>query len=287
MDKIAIIVNKKAKNAEQINPYITGFAEAKLDVQLFTTEPQDLDATIKNAIANYKIVLVGGGDGTIRTAAQHAAKTKTVIGVLPLGTLNHFSKELNVPTTIEEIVAALKAGSTQIIDLAEVNGLIFVNNSSIGFYPNFADKRDLYSKKYNKWLSYIPSFLESVIKHRAFSLELKSKDINRMLYTSFLMVSNNAYSYEFPITFKREHFNHAELGLYFFKQGRLRLLKLLKSYFSKPNNFEIHQVSGPIELHFRSIDEINISLDGDTMDVKTPLIYQSLPASLTVLSKSS
>ncbi|TAL59649.1 MAG: diacylglycerol kinase [Legionella sp.] len=289
MNELAIVINNHAKNATQGSQYLDALREANIPFQLYEVESDELETTLENCLKNHNTLLIGGGDGTIRTAAQYCAKTTKVMGVLPLGTLNHFAKELDLPQTVEELIAAVKEKCTQQIDLAEVNGLIFVNNSSIGFYPKFADKRDHYSKSYNKWLSYIPSLIEGFRKHKAYKVEIKSKTkrLNLKLRTSFLMVSNNVYTYEFPITIKRDNFQESCLGLYFYKSGTLKILKIIKGLFNKNNDFEVHKCTAPLELHFQDHQEMNISLDGDTMKVKTPLHYQSLPQSLTLLTKAS
>lgn len=287
MSKIAIVINKKAKNAAAAKDYLDGFKDAHIPYKLYETAPENLASILKKCVTKYQIILVGGGDGTIRTAAQYCAQTSVILGVLPLGTLNHFSKELALPESIIDILDSIKHQHTLTIDVVEVNGTIFINNSSIGFYPKFANKRDLYSKKYNKWLSYIPGFIECFKKHKAFSVVIKSKKINYSLYTSFLMISNNLYTYEFPATIKRNSFQKSLLGLYYFKQGKIQLFKILKTLFTNNNNFEIHQSKFPIELHFDDRKEITISVDGDTLKIETPLVYKLLPKSLIILSKPS
>lgn len=285
MSVIAIIINNKARNASNVSSYLEGFKEANIAFKLYETDPDDLVSTIKQCMTKYKILLVGGGDGTIRTAAQCTVHTPTILGILPLGTLNHFAKELNLPQNATELIDSLTAQQTITIDIAEVNGLVFINNSSFGFYPKFVDKRDAYSKFYNKWLSYIPSFIESIKKHRVFNVDVKSKQLNIKLRTSFLMVSNNVYSFEFPTLFKRNSFQKSMLGLYYFKKGKLRIFKIIKGIFSKTGNFEINELDKPIQIEFKDQEEITISLDGETTKVKTPLHYKSVPQSLIILTK--
>ncbi|HRD68832.1 MAG TPA: diacylglycerol kinase family protein [Legionella sp.] len=287
MIELAVIINNKAKNAAGASNYLKGLKEAGIIFKLYESDPEKLDSTIKRCITQYPMILVGGGDGSIRTAAQNCANTKTVLGVLALGTLNHFSKELNLPANVAEMVQAVKDKKTMLIDLAEVNGSVFVNNSSIGFYPKFAKRRDLYTKLYNKWLSYIPSFFDSLKKHDQFDLVIKSNELNLLLQTSFLMVSNNVYSYEFPITFKRDDFQKSMLGLYYFKYGKMRFMKLISTWFKNKSNFEIKESAHPLEISFHNCDEVSVALDGDTMKMSTPLLYKSLPQSLNVLIKSS
>ena len=48
-----------------------------------------------------ELLVVGGGDGTISAAASALAGSKTALGILPLGTLNHFARDLGIPTDIE------------------------------------------------------------------------------------------------------------------------------------------------------------------------------------------
>lgn len=287
MNTIAIVINNKAKNAAAAKEFLDGFQGAHIPYKLYETDPDKLVSILKKCVTKYQIILVGGGDGTIRTAAQYCAHTSVILGVLPLGTLNHFSKELALPDNIADIIDSIKHQHTLTIDVAEVNGTIFINNSSIGFYPKFADTRDRYSKIYNKWLSYIPGIIESLKKHKSFTLDIKSKKINCSLHTSFLMISNNLYSYEFPATIKRVGFQKSVLGLYYFKQGKIELFKILKSLFYNSDDFEIHQSKSPIEIHFPNQEEITISLDGDTLKIKTPLIYKIVPKSLNILVKPS
>ncbi|KTD33216.1 Diacylglycerol kinase [Legionella nautarum] len=287
MNTIAVIINNKAKNHTESKTYLDAFKETQLIYKLYEISPKQLALTIQKCISKHKIILVGGGDGTIRTAAQYCINTPIILGVLPLGTLNHLAKELGLPQNAKDLIDSLQKNQTVKIDVGTVNGFVFLNNASIGFYPQFANKRDLYTRIYSKWLSYIPSFIHSLKKHRTISLTIKSKDLNLFLRTSFLMVSNNLYSYEFPITLKRMSFHTSQLGLYFLKHGKIRLLKIMKHLFTSDSQFEIHQSKLPIEVHFNNKKEITISLDGDNKKVKAPLLFKILPNSLTLLTMSS
>ncbi|QRM33638.1 diacylglycerol kinase family protein [Microvirga sp. VF16] len=86
--------------------------------------------------------IVVGGDGSIRTVAHVLAGTDIPLGILPLGTLNHFARDLGIPTTIDEAVALIAAGQTHLFDVGEVNGEAFINNSSIGLYPYLVRERE-------------------------------------------------------------------------------------------------------------------------------------------------
>ncbi|OEH45311.1 lipid kinase YegS [Legionella parisiensis] len=108
MDTIAVIINKKAKNSANAILYLDGLKAADISYTLYETTPRNLPKTIKKCITIHKVILAGGGDGTIRTAAHYCAHKPIILGVIPLGTLNHFASELGLPSSVNEIVASLK-----------------------------------------------------------------------------------------------------------------------------------------------------------------------------------
>src|SRR4051794_27445145 len=90
-----------------------------------------------------QILIAAGGDGTISAVAASLVGTSAVLGVLPLGTLNHFPKGLRIPLDLEAASQVIQRGKIANVDAGEVNGRIFVNNSSLGLYPSMVFERDL------------------------------------------------------------------------------------------------------------------------------------------------
>ena len=86
-------------------------------------------------------IVAGGGDGTINAVASTLVGSNIALGVLPLGTLNHFAKDLNIPLELEAAAHNIIAGHASQIDVGEVNGRIFLNNSSLGLYPTLVRQR--------------------------------------------------------------------------------------------------------------------------------------------------
>ena len=93
------------------------------------------------------LLIVGGGDGTVSAAASALAGSRTKLGILPLGTLNHFARDLGLPADVGEAAAIIAAGNECCVDVAEMNGQIFINNSAIGLYPLMVVDRDLQRKR--------------------------------------------------------------------------------------------------------------------------------------------
>lgn len=102
------------------------------------------------AAGTYDAVVAGGGDGTLNCIANAMAGGPVPFGVLPLGTHNHFAREMNVPLDLDAAVAALAdgivGGRATDLDVGEVNGRVFLNFSGLGLHPQFVKERDAQQK---------------------------------------------------------------------------------------------------------------------------------------------
>ena len=96
----------------------------------------DLLATVRRVVqSGASTVVAGGGDGTVSTVASCLVESGIVLGVLPMGALNHFAKDLRIPLGLDEAVANIATGGVRAVDVGEVNRRTFINNSSLGLYP--------------------------------------------------------------------------------------------------------------------------------------------------------
>ena len=93
------------------------------------------------------MIIVGGGDGSISAAAGELADSSTALGILPLGTLNHFARDLGIPFDLAEAAQIIATGQRRKVDLAQVNGRTFINNSAIGLYPLVVIDRETQQKR--------------------------------------------------------------------------------------------------------------------------------------------
>lgn len=112
----------------------------------------------------------GGGDRTLNAVASRLAGGEKIFGVLPLGTLNHFAKDLNIPLELSAAVDNITAGNVAPVDVGDVNGQIFLNNSSIGLYPQIVMRRDTDRTfpAQRHWL--VPaSFVRAIIRQNFFA----------------------------------------------------------------------------------------------------------------------
>ena len=105
--------------------------------------PEDLPATAAAAAAgDADVVVAGGGDGTIATVAAALLDTPKALGVLPLGTFNYFARRFDVPLELDGALEVIATGDERPVSVGEVNGRVFLNNSSIGLYPAVLKQRE-------------------------------------------------------------------------------------------------------------------------------------------------
>src|SRR4051812_17751059 len=140
MARLTVLINKGggtvAADPKIRSKVAAAFRAAGLDVRVELIDGGKCEVRCR-AVAKRgdHLVVVGGGDGTISAAASGLADSKTRLGILPLGTLNHFARDLGIPTDLDEAAGLIASGKERRVDVAEMNGRIFINNSAIGLYP--------------------------------------------------------------------------------------------------------------------------------------------------------
>ena len=95
--------------------------------------PDQMEPTIREAIANAPMVIVGGGDGSLSTNVDFFMGMDTVFAIIPLGTANSFAGTLGIPKDVDSAVAVIADGERKRIDLGCIDGDYFVNAAAIGF----------------------------------------------------------------------------------------------------------------------------------------------------------
>lgn len=141
-NKATIFVNassgwdEKADAPEKLRAW---FADSGIDAEVqYVARGVNLAEKARDAVAQgADIVVAGGGDGTLSATASALAGTDVAFGILPVGTLNHFARDLGLPLDLEAAAKVVCSGRTVDVDIAEVNGKTFLNNSIIGLYPVF------------------------------------------------------------------------------------------------------------------------------------------------------
>ena len=124
----------------------------------FTTGPGDARRLAAEAArAGASVVVACGGDGTVSEVANGLAGSAAALGVMPIGTMNVFSKELEIPADLEAAWALITAGATRELDLPEANGAHFIQLAGVGLDAQVVKETTWESKKRLGPLSYLLS----------------------------------------------------------------------------------------------------------------------------------
>ena len=288
---LTCILNDKAgsSSAAEAQTLITRVAvkrgwEARV---LISSDGADLNSLADQARAAGGLVVGGGGDGTIAAVAAALVGTDTALGVLPMGTLNHFAKDLGIPLELEKAVQTLFTGKVARVDVGEVNGRIFLNNSSIGFYPRIVREREREQRQgRSKWVAFVQAAALIVQQPRTLHVELDEDHSRRQSYdTPFVFIGNNRYAVAGLEIGTRAILDGGKLWVCAVPYaGRLTLIALaLEALLGLVRDadlaaFETEQT----DVHTHR-DHVQVATDGEVNVMRTPLHYHCRPGALRVV----
>jgi len=236
-----------------------------------------------------ELVIVGGGDGTISAAASALIGTKTLLGILPLGTLNHFARDLGVPTDLGEAAKLIAAHNVRAVDVAEMNDRIFINNSAIGLYPLMVMDRDLQRKRLgrSKKLAMIVASARTIARFGHQRLTLTVNDEKERVDTPLLFVGNNDYRIDIGAPGQRETLDDGQLCVMVMrKKTRAGFVAAsLRALFNREREDDMERIDGVERLRVSSRRSVvPVSLDGEVVGAASPLEYRIRKGALRVIA---
>lgn len=255
-------------------------------IQLGTDGEETTKLVRQAAAGDGEILVIGGGDGTIGAAASEAVRADKVLGILPLGTLNNFSKDLGLPQELAGAVRVIAAGRTVTVDVAEANGRIFVNNSSIGLYPRIVIHREKQQRLgRGKWPAAFGAALRMFRRSPFLKVKIKLKGEELLRKTPFVFVGNNEYEMELYNIGRRERLDQGQLSLYCLRRsGRwgvaLLLFHTLTGRLAQWEDFEA-ATTDEVTIETRKW-QLPVALDGEVVLMESPLNYRIRPKALKV-----
>jgi diacylglycerol kinase family enzyme len=239
------------------------------------------------AVSDAATVVAGGGDGTINAVASALMGTDKTLGVLPLGTLNHFAKDLKIPLDVEKAVATIIEAHFVQVDVGEVNGRIFLNNSSLGLYPSIVHQREQKQKLgQGKWPAFLWATLGVMRRYPFLDVRLNADGKEFSSRTPFVFIGNNEYAMESFDIGGRSSLDAGRLSLYFsHRTGRLGLLGLgVRALLRR-----LHQAEDFVRLTTTEVlietkrNRLRVSIDGEVTLIRPPLRYRTRPGALRVM----
>ena len=235
----------------------------------------------------WTVIVAGGGDGTINTVASQVIGTDKILGVLPLGTLNHFARDLKIPTDLELAAQSIVAGQVIKVDVGEVNGRIFLNNSSLGLYPTIVREREKKQKLgAGKWPAFVWAAVTALRRYPFLDVRLSMDGKEFRRRTPFVFVGNNEYLMERLNIGVRECLNKGQLSLYMaHRTGRWGLLRLaLRALFGRLRDDKDFLALCTNEVRIQTRHKrLRVAFDGEVEVMETPFHYRVIPGALRVI----
>ena len=269
------------------------FAANGVDAEvLLATSGVEVSAMAKNAAhEKWSIVMAGGGDGTVNTVASHLIGTEKILGVLPLGTLNHFAKDLRIPLDLEGAAQTVISGHAAWVDVAEIDGRIFLNNSSLGLYPTIVREREKNQRLGSgKWPAFVWAAVSALRRYPFLHVHVIAGGKKFNLRTPFVFVGNNEYLMERLNIGGRARLDQGQLSLYVTNRtGRWGLVRLavraLLGRLREEKDF-LPLLTNEVKIETKH-RHLRVAFDGEVDLMPTPLNYRSRPRALRVMVPGS
>jgi diacylglycerol kinase family enzyme len=237
--------------------------------------------------AGVRCIAAAGGDGTVNSVAHNLVGTATPLGVIPVGTLNHFARDVGVGRNVEAALRILAHGYAMPVDVATVNDHVFVNNSSIGLYPRMVEIRERYEKRLGKWPALIEATLLIVREAQPSVVQITDGDNRLTVRTELIFVGNNQYEVDLLHLGKRTRIDAGELCCFILEvPGRVSLWRHIFRYLrdKQPKRHFLRSLEATeLAVIPRSRGRVEVAADGEVFHLTAPLRYRVLSRALQVV----
>ena len=233
-----------------------------------------------------RLFVAAGGDGTVNHVVQGLVNTEGVLGVIPVGTYNHFAIDLGIPTDWRAALEVALGGATKQVDVARANERFFINNISMGLYPELVSKREARGRDYPRWKARLFAAYSTLRKFPHVAVTLESEHHQEAVRTHVLMISNNTYDLSrIGIQAPRNGLEEGRLSVYWLPHvPRVKLMSFIAHYLAG----RVHTAPG-----FRSFrtarlkvqspkNHLHVGIDGEVATLALPLLVTIVPQSLLV-----
>lgn len=287
---LSMIYNEKSgfhasKNDEIYEQLMTIWSRHGFEIQVFdiASEP-DIQVLMKKIVdrhqqyKNLGVIVAAGGDGTLNAVASQLLHQPIPMGILPLGTFNYVARVLGIPLDILESAKVICTGQPRASHVAKLNQHIYLNNASLGLYPLFIKKRELYNQKLGRFpLNAYTSGLDVLIRDRKeLKLEVEVDGEKYPVKTPLLFFGNNQLQLE---EMKLKIAKCAELGevagVILAKSDKVTLFKtlfqLIRGNLEKAA--DVYSFSGETVTVHAQKKQLTVAVDGELFEIETPLHF--------------
>jgi len=281
----AILINRHAGTIVSRGPRaVVESLRRQIDAEGATAEIRILHPTSMNDALEtarddeyYDAVIVGGGDGTISSAAGLFVHSGKTLGILPLGTMNLFARSLRIPIDIDRALTALLAAEPAAVDLCSVNDRVFTHHVALGLHPTILRAREsmTYHGRLGKIWASLRAFFRALRRPPTLRVATTIDGIVSRWRTNTLIVSNNSFIEGIGHLPYAENPQGGNLTIYIAtSRNRRDLLRLssavaMGSWVKNPL-LESH-ITEEVEIVLRRRKHVLPSIDGELIGLASPL----------------
>jgi undecaprenyl-diphosphatase len=257
----------------------TQLPDAKVvEVEIATGD--ELRKALDDAADNALAIGVSGGDGSINTAAQVAVDNGKALMVVPGGTLNHLARDLGLGS-VEDAAKAIKSGHTIAMDVATIDGLVFLNTASFGSYVELVDAREDLERRIGKWPAVLVALFRVLRHSKPVDVEIDGKRMS--IWLAF--IGNCEYHPSGFAPSWRERLDDGQLDIRVVNGSdpwaRLRLIVSVLT--GKLGNSRVYKQFLANEVHVKSLQgPLRLARDGETFEGSVDFYIRKHPEPLAV-----
>lgn len=247
----------------------------------------DIRKEVRESLARgLRTFLVAGGDGSIHHAIQALVGTEGILGILPVGSVNHLARDLEIPLDWRAAFEVALRGETRQIDVGLVNGRYFLNSIMLGIYPTMTAYREQFRSTHSKWVAYAKAIRLALRNFPHVTIVVELDDRVETLRTQMFTVAVNAYDLsQAGLVSPKITFNDGRLSMYSLSFMRRSEFIVAAARFFRGRADDIRGFRRVRTRQLR-IDtprrRLRLSVDGEVIELDTPLQVGVVPASLLV-----
>ncbi len=269
------------------------FGDVGIDADVVAVSPDHLPLAMRDSWQQgVDAIIIAGGDGTVNCAAQVAVQSNIVLGVLPMGTFNHFAKDLGMTADLAAAARFLSDAEVTPIDVGEVNGRVFVNNASIGVYPRMVGEReDIRARRGWGKIRAAPVAVARTLRRLPVNrLQLTVDDAApTLIATPFLFVGNGLFDEHGERVGQRTSLTDHRLGVYVIattSPWRLLTNAIRARLGGVDAAPRMDRRAGETLVVDADRSTLELALDGEPTELAVPLVFRSRAGALRVLAAS-
>ena len=233
------------------------------------------------------VLVAAGGDGTVNAAVNAARAAEVPLGLVPIGTFNHFARAHGIPLDPAEAAKVLVAGEARPVAMGELNGRLFFNNAGFGLYTQAVRRRERAKRRFGRYraIAVVTALGTLLAGREPFTVRMVAHDAAATVRTSTVLVFCNPLQLE-KIGMDSSGPRAGALAVALLRPTRLRdrLRLLWRSAVKQLDDDARVQSFGATEFEVYSARrDIVVVMDGEMRRVRQPLRFRAVPEAVRLI----